>query len=459
MNAITKQFADLSEQPFDVSDFVEREVVNALAFYGVKTELVKELEVLFGYYKDSQSVGYYQIDESIVDPYNKTIAQFDLELTKTVIRLLAFDDYDDSVSVFKPATVREAQFKVFYDYARSLVMEHQHKDINVWAKNLQATTFLGRFDTSVDEVTGKLKGVYEYNCDTPTMLFESMILQNESTLRITGDIQAQQNEFWTMIDDGRYEHLEYQNIAVVVESNFLEDLLSCEAVVQMFDKVGANTYLTDIKQLNHDVIFLDQPFFVDGVQPPMDYIYILLPWEEMMTSMDILTHFDRFKDRVRFFEPAWRWFMSNKVLMAYITHCLEYEDKAHNYTFFAREDSGFLKTYLSSDIFESQGLKYVKKPGIGRFSQSVAIMDEDTSLTYNHEQSGQPGYGNELMVYQEYCEPGKGQNDEKFIVCPWTLMGEPACLAIREFDQTILNWNNERFVPHILKEENDDASH
>lgn len=447
MSAIIKLFADLSEKPFDVQSFVEREAVNTFAFYAFKNELIREMETLFGYYKNSKSLGYYEVDINIIKTYAETMEEFEFNMTKAVIKLLAFDDFEESVSVFKPVTVTDANFKVFYQYARNLVLEHKNDDLDQWVRNLQKTTFLGRFDTSVDPATGRLNGVYEYNSDTPTMFFESMILQNESTIRITDGDYKQQNEMWTMIDDGRYSNLKGKRVGVVVETDYLEDVLSCEGVIQLFEKAGAIVHLADLKQLNHDVLFLDKPFFIDGVQNPIDYIYILLPWEEMMTSMDILSHHERYERNVRFFEPAWRWFMSNKTMMAYITQHLDNEQ----FAFFNRPDSGFLKTYMDPEEFIKNNQPYVVKPSIGRHSQSVVVVKDGKEQSVIGDEEEQD-YGNETKVYQAYCETGSNNNGDRFLVCPWFLTGDFAALAFREFDTEVINWNNERFVPHVLKE-------
>src|SRR5690606_32789539 len=105
-------------------------------------------------------------------------------------------------------------------------------------------------------------------------------------------------------------------------------------------------------------------------EEPIDAIFMLLPWEEMMLSgRSILSYWNSWYRSTQFFEPPWRWFMSHKGMLAFITHLLDSDA-----LFRAKHKHlPHLRTELSPDYFVKNGLDYVAKPVVGRLSQNISI--------------------------------------------------------------------------------------
>lgn len=429
---------------FDLQNFLYDELPFTASFYSDDQQFNKEFNEHFAHYLGKEFLEVYQIKESFDLHIRKVAEQHTRGLTYAMLHLFKNQTFDYIWEGFKPLGISENKFKIFYNYVNHLIhsspyayASHNH------IEHLLEKSFYGRFDMAVNPTSGKVTGVYEYNSDTPTMLFESMNLQNAITEHYTGDGYAQFNELWER--GCSFGNMGGKNVAVVVSLDAMEDITTGEAAAQLLEQSGANVYFADIKSLNHDVLHLDQPFVVDGVEQHMDAVFILLPWEEMMQSSDILTYWEKWTNSVTFLEPAWRWFTSNKAISVYATTLLESGDTAiKDYL-----SEGFLKTYSTPDMFIENNIEYVSKPIIGRFSQNVSIHLPGKTGEKILDSTSTP-YDEERLIYQEFCEPGNICGSH-FLVCPWTIAGKYAGVGIREFDQLINRNSNERFVPHIVE--------
>lgn len=295
----------------------------------------------------------------------------------------------------------------------------------------------GRFDAVCNPETGAIEGIYEFNGDTPVMLFESVNLEN---LIVTeqGNVECQENNWWNAFQEN-FSDFKNKTVAIVCDINYVEDTSTCETLCQAFESVGANVYMTTLQGFNHDLLSITKPFYVDGVQSPVDAAFVLVPWEEMLDSgNDILLHWRSWVDNVELFEPPWRWFMSNKGFLAFITYLLENDDDyANKYT-----SLPFIPTYKTVNNMTS----YVRKPVIGRLSQNITIFD-GVSPT---EPETRGVYASETMIYQEYRKPYSLKDRGNFIVGAWINGRKAETLCFREFDTSVLDLKNERFVAHLL---------
>lgn len=331
----------------------------------------------------------------------------------------------------------------FYDYAK-YTFRNGHPAL------------YGRFDSAYNPETDEVAAIYEFNGNTPVMLFESVLLENRFVREITGDSYAQSNDFYEMLSLFANKMRIRDSFAVICDTNFIEDTATCETFAQIFND-KAFCVFDDIENLSYDFAKKEgSPFFVNDIN--VSDIFLLSPWEELLElRSDFFKDWRKWVDSVNFYEPAWRWFISNKGIWAYVTHLLETNVE------FAQQFGHLpvVPTYMSNETFLAHGEKYVQKPLIGRLSMNIRIVDpmnKDNSII--HESEG--GYGEEQCVYQLYHAPYKVADRNNFITCYWMapvldedglatgVKAEPATACFREFDQPVLSISNERFIPHLI---------
>lgn len=293
-------------------------------------------------------------------------------------------------------------------------------------------SLLVRYDCAADVDAGTLDGVFEINADTPTMLFESILLQNAIASK-ERDSESQSNEFFTMAQAGMLP-VKNKLVAVVCNTSYTEDLSTTELVAQLLE-CGNNTVLfADVTQFNHDILSMVKPFFVDGVDQPVDAAYILIPWEELVTSgRDILIHRDKFN--FHFMQPAFMWFVGHKMTQALMT--AEINDGHMDNV------PGHIPTYTNASYFIDNNIDYVAKPVIGRFSQNIEfhVAGQDTKTD--------GVYGEEVMVYQQYVKPTE-VDGKNYIFCPWLMQDEVSGFSFRRFNGLVNDEKEEFFIPHVL---------
>ncbi|UUW39782.1 putative glutathionylspermidine synthase family protein [Vibrio phage VPMCC14] len=325
----------------------------------------------------------------------------------------------------------------FMDYARYTFMKG-HEAI------------YGRFDLAFDWNTRLIKGVYELNGDTPTMLFESTCLQNMFATKAAGE--EYQLNHWD-------ENMQYaakkafrpeDKVGIFVDTRSVTDTTTCEHIYNTLEEY-CTPYLYDVHQLMFDENrYNGHRFSVDDID--LDYIFILTPWEEMVESDPrIFKEWRDWCNQTKFFEPAWRWFMSHKGLFSLIADVMEgnlgqYQLEKWREVY----NNIFLPTYKELPL---KG-KWVGKPANGRLSQNICIFEEGKLVS-----STEGYYEDADFIYQEYCETPETERGCKALLCMWMApyvseedhTMEASVLTIREFDHKDVNdIFNERFVPHLV---------
>lgn len=405
------------------------------AFYTHQEQLHTDVQDWLKFFiEHQQQLPMYGITEACADNLMAQMTEYYAMLLAALRQILKLD-IQSARQWFTCKASADPSFVQFYEYAR-------HEFFRQTPYTMASSTIYGRFDAVVEPHSGKLAGIYEFNGDTPVMLFESVNLQNLIATSL-GKQEQQANDWWLHTQEN-FAAYQGKNIAVVCDVSFIEDASTTETIAQLFESVEAQVYFTTLEGLNHSVLELEQPFTIDGVQARPDVIFMMLPWEEMWVSgRDILAHWPSWQQNVQFLEPAWRWFMSHKGLLAWVSHLMD-------------NDSGFrerwqhlphLRTELSPDYFLQTGQDYVAKPAIGRLSQNITIHQQDAITLQT---GGQ--YQGESMVYQAYLPPYQVTGRNNFIVGGW-LAGQKVCtLCFREFDGAVLDLKNERFIAHLLQE-------
>lgn len=347
-----------------------------------------------------------------------------LSMMMEALRLVFSSNYEDIKQYFA-CEMMDKYGNDFFNYAKYTFMQG---DASVY----------GRFD--VRFVDGRPDGMYEYNADTPVMLFESLAL-NHALVCENEEIEL--NEWFYNTHELCY-NMSGNNCVVICDTNSWDDSATAEMVAQ-----ALSWPMVDYSILDFDHTNMSQPWVLRDETKYLDKIFALLPWEEMVVKFPIaFKHWNRWANNTTFHEPAWKWFLSHKGMMAYIT-------------FLLNEDSGFnkkwngirhLETYLSPKKFVNSGRAYVKKPVIGRVSMNISFFDEDNQLIH----SSPGGYSDVPMVYQEMAAPGN-TGGSNFILGYWTPLFYPSqvsyqtgTLCVREFDTMETDLSNERFCPHMI---------
>jgi glutathionylspermidine synthase len=422
----------------DVLDIIKDDLPYTSIFYVSEGLLERDVENLFSFPIANQShMPFYTFPyakcDYIIDTFNDVYTMmrealgklFNTESMNTVKQF-----YSDSLLENHP---------YFWDYAK-------------FTFNQNHPAIYGRFDASFDPVTHEVKGIYEFNGDTPVMLFESVHMENRYIRQLDQSGYSQINEYYSTLSNFVSKTFKKnETIGVVYDPRYIEDAVTCETLAQIFGE-HCTCLVSDFQSLDYErKTSNNKPFFIKDEQ--LTRLFVLSPWEEMVANFpEAFANWQTWGANTYFMEPAWRWFMSNKGLWAYITHLMETDSNFKG----KYGHLPYLKTYMSPDVFLASGQKYVSKPLIGRLSNNITIY-EGCDISYQSDGF----YSDSPMVYQEYCEPCKVEGRNNFILGMWMApifedngryeLGSTAVtLCIREFDNPVLSVSNERFIPHLL---------
>lgn len=404
-------------------------------------------------------------------PFLSTFYRYQGELNQDVCDLLAFPVANKAAMPFY--TIREATtYKLnqqFEDYYKMMLaalkvafadreLMDKYFDCHFWREHgerflpyAKATfdrkhpALYGRYDACFEPGNEELKGIYEFNGDTPVMLFESVNLQARLSKQLGTD---QYNNWWEIFGhkfaDG------YKNVAVACGTDYVEDMATCETVAQAFGEARSdrNVSFLDLKELDYDHMSLSKPWVAKYSEQPLDAIYVLSPWEEMVSNFPtMLDHWERWIDNVHLFEPAWRWFLAHKGMTALCTYLCDTRP-----AFFREHLEGarvLLPTYLKRPS-GALGNHWVEKPVVGRLSNNIRIWKDGVVVS---DTGGY--YSDECTVFQEYTPPRKVKGRNNFILGMWMCGENSASLCAREFDSEVLSISNERWIPHIVVPDED----
>lgn len=336
-------------------------------------------------------------------------------------------------------------------YGREFLEEHPdfvNYAKHTYDKNHEA--IYGRFDIAFDFDKGKVLGFYEFNGDTPVMLFESVYMQDWFA-KAAGKESDQSNYWAENLKRHAGKVLNYKcnpNLGIISSIQAIEDALTAEQLNWVM-KPHADCYLYDIEDLLYNFANKEKPFHVGEIY--FDFIWCLQPWEEMCeNSPDIIKDWREWGDNVRFLEPAWRWFVANKGGLAWLWWLMTESGE----TEFIQEHALALQFLLPTYMTPMEMEDYVQKPLMGRLSNNIQIY-KNKELFY----STDGFYDDAPVVYQQYCAPhgveGRGKAIIGVWMAPWgddALTMEASSVCIREFDMHVTDIGNERFIPHLVEE-------
>lgn len=290
----------------------------------------------------------------------------------------------------------------------------------------------GRFDFAYDGVTAPK--MLEYNADTPTGLIEAAICQwfwlqdvkpesdqwngiHEALIRAWAKNKAE-----TGLTTLHVAHTEVETSG--------EDWLTAAYLRDTADQGGWNTVGINMSDIGWDA---DRKVFVGEDDEPIEAMFKLYPWELMMKE-EFGQHIADHPDALRWVEPAWKMFLSNKALLAALWHLYP----GH---------PNLLPAYIDGP---RELEEWVAKPLHGREGDNIIIHAKGIDIV-------QPGdYGAEGWCYQAW-NPLPDFDGNRPVLGAWVVDGESVGVGIRESDGPITDYFC-RFVPNTIDAPAPDSS-
>lgn len=338
--------------------------------------------------------------------------------------------------------VTEELDKMAFETALFLSEEQKKKDspfqLNIPNFALEyATESLNRRDLGVygrfDFVyRGGIAKMLEYNADTPTGLVEASIVQ-WNWLEETNPQHDQWNSIherliaqWAKIkmEYGKYGPLYFAHTGL---DDSGEDLMTTSYLRDCAAQAGWDTLALEMSEIGFDT---DINKFVDLNDVPMDNLFKLYPWEDMMN--------EPFGEKVadiksRWIQPAWTMFLSTKVLGAAMWHLYPNHEN-------------LLASYVDSP---REMTDFVRKPIHGREGDGIDIyINGQPAISSKHHRWGEEGYIYQDLYPLENFKGSDGSNNHA-VLGSWVIDGESAGVGIRESDGLITDAYC-RFVPNII---------
>lgn len=302
------------------------------------------------------------------------------------------------------------------------IPSHYHAAVrDAWHSNRPALDY-GRFDLAWDG-TGEPK-LLEYNCDTPTSLLETSIIQwdwKEAVFPQADQLNSLHERLiarWQIVAPalpGRRVWFTHVGDAVH------EDTMTTTYLRDLAQQAGLETrgLLIDQIGINADGRIVDQDDYL------ISALFKLYPWEWLAAEdfgQQVVAHFD---DTV-WLEPVWKMMWSNKAVLAILWEMFP----GHPNLLPASFDAGA----MTGD--------YVSKPVLAREGANIEVVSAGQVIART---GGE--YDRGRLVYQQRYplrDFGKGYP----VLGSWIVGGEAAGLGIRE--DGLITSNRARFVPHII---------
>lgn len=292
-----------------------------------------------------------------------------------------------------------------------------------WAKQVPALDF-GRFDFAWDG-TGAPK-LLEYNCDTPTSLLETSIVQWYWKEAVFPDLDQFNSlherliERWQLISPalpGRRVWFAH------VGDEVHEDTMTTTYMRDLAQQSGLETHGLLIEQLGIDA----KGRIVDQDDGLITALFKLYPWEWIAVEpfgQPIIPHLT---DTI-WLEPVWKMMWSNKAVLAILWDMFHRHENLLPATLDPRMVSG----------------DYVSKPILSREGANVEVVADGQVIA-----SSGGEYSTDRLVYQQRYplrDFGRGYP----VLGSWIVGGKAAGLGIRE--DGLITANGARFVPHVIRD-------
>jgi glutathionylspermidine synthase len=276
----------------------------------------------------------------------------------------------------------------------------------------------GRFDLGWDG-RGQPK-LFEFNCDTPTALFEAAVVQ------------------WLWKEEVKPEADQFNSLhdkLIAKWADIKPYLPPLTHFTHMADPAGEDmvtvAYLRDTAEqagvagapiLIQDIGW-DGRRFVDLDNQPIRALFHLYPWEWMVNEPFGRNIPDC--EPMLWIEPIWKMMLSNKAILPLLWELFPGHPN------------------LLPAAFEAPRGDHVRKPLFAREGANVTVVRGGRTVA---ETGGD--YGAEGFVYQQYYAL-PDFSGHRPVIGSWVIDGEPAGMGIRE--DGLITGNTARFTPHAIE--------
>jgi len=296
----------------------------------------------------------------------------------------------------------------------------------------------GRFDLA-GGIDGKPIKLIEFNADTPTSLFETMIIQWAMLKFNNLDESSQFNSIYEAIGDnfrrcitlnGELEKFDeyYAKLNWKILFSSIKGNIEEEHTVKLLQHIASEVgYKTDFAFVD-EVAFSDEGISKDGEL--FEFWFKLIPWENIaidegelaLTLTELIEN-----QKAIVFNPAYTLLFQSKGIMKVLW------DLFPNHPLL-----------LETSFEPLQNKKQVEKMCFGREGANVAIINSDNSLYKKTEGE----YENFKPIYQEYVEFPKDENGDSYQA--GVFYAYEACgLGFRKGGEILDNMS--KFVGHIVE--------
>lgn len=314
--------------------------------------------------------------------------------------------------------------------------------------NRDEPDFYGRFDFAYSGIASDPIKLLEYNADTPTGIIEAAICQK--TWYQEKRLDAQGYGHWGEIGEALTER--WRSIFAAETSPLLhlahvsddidpsrEDYNNVWLIAHAANLAGVRTELIPIDEVifNHTT-----KTWADAHGTPIHNLFKLYPWEDLVTDTE--SGYDKLLFAYhgairRWVEPAWKMFLSNKLLLAALWEM--HPEHPNLVPAYAGRDVG-LNNWVRKPIFGREG------DGIEVHALDYGVFDRDEDDEhFIHAPSSE-------FVYQQYVPAplysGLMQPENHPTLGVWVVNGRAVGMGIRESDGPITDYDC-RFAPHLVR--------
>jgi glutathionylspermidine synthase len=292
----------------------------------------------------------------------------------------------------------------------------------------------GRFDLGYDGRNPPK--MFEYNCDTPTALFEAAVVQwswKEEVFPADDQFTSLHDKLIAKWHDiGPYLRSKLVHFTHV-DDPAAEDTLTVTYLRDLAEQAGLRSQPIFIHDVGWDA---RRRRLVDLDDRPIDVLFHLYPWEWLLQEK-FGCHVGDCYDQMQWIEPVWKMLWSNKALLAVLWQLFP----DHPNLLPAHIEPGPAAS-AGNGRWTGEGASYVRKPFLGREGCNLTVVKDGRTVV---ETGG--NYGREGYVYQQLYEL-LDFNGIRPVIGSWIVDGEPAGMGIREGG--VVTGNTGQFVPHVF---------
>lgn len=347
--------------------------------------------------------------------------------------------YSDEVLAFKKA--QDEVYEMFKEELQTIVKRgdfqflgfpNQMIDLIIQSVKKDQMHLLGRFDFSggINDLPIKL---LEFNADMPTLLPESITIQNGFNALLEGLPYSELSNRlevafnWLSIAEPNREKM-------ILGTSFghEEDIANLDLLLHAAANEGFETLYADLPAVQ---FARNEGVFIQGDDESyykFDYLLKLIPWEFIcFEEPDLLADLHNLilNDLLYVLNPAYTMVYQSKAFLVRLA-----EKYKSNY---------LLKSTLDPKTF--RGMPYVKKAVFGRLGENITIFD-------SRGQIAEQTHGDLDMshsIYQEFANLYKDSCGEYYQPGMYNINGKAAGISFRRAEKMIID-NDCQFIPHFV---------